>query len=118
MRRAKGQENGEPIRTRDNRRENGRRTGDGDAGRRETVESKIADFRRRRARQRSGQERRGELSPRQRTQCVRREMVRLEIAQSPSISLAGHMGKKTPLERTPNQDSSSRRSVVPRSTRS
>ena len=39
-------------------------------------------------------------------------------AQSPSISLARHMGKNSPPERTPNQSSFSTRSVRPRATRS
>ena len=55
---------------------------------------------------------------RQRAQRGRTRIGDKVAAQSPSISLAGHIGKKIPLERTPNQSWFATRSVRPRATRS
>ena len=59
-----------------------------------------------------------ELPLRQRAQRGRTRIGDKVGAQSPSISLAGRMGKKMPLERTPNQSSFATRSVRPSATRS
>ena len=83
----------------------------------------------RRARRRSGSfgaaclevrqaERGPELFLRQRPERARTRVGDKTGAQSPSISLAGRMGKKSPLERTPNQSVFAIRSVRPRATRS
>ena len=118
MRRAKGEQNGEAVGARDDGREHrgGARAGDDGRGGRQAVESEVAGFRRAYAGQIAAAH--GRVSSRQGAKGVGSEREEFEIAQRASISLAGHIGKKTRLERTPNHPPSPRRSVVPRSTRS
>ena len=86
--------------------------------RHKAAQQEIAGFRRFRAGQVVERERRPQLPLRQRPKRLAIQPCHVDDGQSPSISLAGHMGKKTPPERTPNHVSSPQRSDAPRSTRS
>ena len=116
---AQGQQHGEAAGPGDDRREHRGRARERQhfgAGRR-AVQGEIADPERARLQIFDGKP--GLKSPqRQRAQGLGVEIGRAKRAQSPSISLALHIGKKSPRDRTPNHGSSRQRSVAPSATRS